>query len=187
MTKATRNGLVLAVAQVALVASLGGKLLADRATYPRVWIQTAPVDPRLPIRGRYVRLRVDASIGPDLTLLPAQRYVDGTGRAWMPEAPPQAVQLAVEDDRLVAHASSDIEAVRAHAAVRDGRTVAQLIDPLAYFIPERVPDPSRRPPGETLWVEVTVPRRGPPRPIRLGVMKDGVLEPIVYAGSVSPN
>jgi len=46
---------------------------------------------------------------------------------------------------------------------------------LAYFIPEHVPDPSLRPPGEELWVEVTLPRRGPPRPIRLAVKKDGKL------------
>jgi hypothetical protein len=40
-----------------------------------------------------------------------------------------------------------------------------------------VPDPSIRAPGEELWVEVTLPRRGPPRPIRLGVKKDGVMIP----------
>lgn len=50
--------------------------------------------------------------------------------------------------------------------------------PVAYFIPEHVPDPSRRPPGEELWVEVSIPAKGPPRPIRLGVKKDGVLTPL---------
>jgi hypothetical protein len=35
-----------------------------------------------------------------------------------------------------------------------------------------------RAPGEELWVEVTLPRRGPPRPIRLAVKKDGVLTPL---------
>ena len=56
--------------------------------------------------------------------------------------------------------------------------VATLSEPIAYFIPEHVDDPSRRPPGEELWVEVTVPPKGPPRPIRLGVKKDGVLTPL---------
>jgi len=32
--------------------------------------------------------------------------------------------------------------------------------------------------SEELWVEVTVPRRGPPRPLRLGVKKDGTLTPL---------
>ena len=47
-----------------------------------------------------------------------------------------------------------------------------LDEPVAFFIPEHVPDPSRRPPGEQLWVEATVPKKGAPRPIRLGVKKD---------------
>lgn len=28
-----------------------------------------------------------------------------------------------------------------------------------------------------LWAEVTIPRKGPPRPIRLGIKKDGQIEP----------
>lgn len=51
-----------------------------------------------------------------------------------------------------------------------------LGDSLAFFIPERVPDPSLRAAGEELWVEVTLPRKGPLRPIRLGVKRDGRLE-----------
>ena len=55
---------------------------------------------------------------------------------------------------------------------------ANLDQPLAFFIPEYVPDPSVRAPGEELWVEVTLPKQGAPRPIRLGVKKDGVLTPL---------
>lgn len=29
-----------------------------------------------------------------------------------------------------------------------------------------------------LWAEVTLPRKGPPRPIRLGVKKGGLLTPL---------
>ena len=32
--------------------------------------------------------------------------------------------------------------------------------------------------GEELWVEVSVPHQGPPRPLRLGLKKDGVLTPL---------
>lgn len=45
--------------------------------------------------------------------------------------------------------------------------------PVPFFIPPDVPDPSRRPQGEELWVEVSIPKRGSPRPIRLGVKKEG--------------
>jgi hypothetical protein len=52
------KGLVVAALHVALVASLGAKLLYDRATRPRVWAQTRPYDPDLPIRGRYLSLQL---------------------------------------------------------------------------------------------------------------------------------
>jgi len=121
--KVSYRGLLLAALHVALVLTLGAKLLIDRARFPRVWVQAAPYDPSLPIRGRYVRLRI----------------VEGT----------QAGAVRVDTS-----------------------------EPVVFFIPENVPDPSRRPPGEQLWVEVTAPKKGPPRPIRLGVKKDGVLTPL---------
>lgn len=46
-----------------------------------------------------------------------------------------------------------------------------LAEPVAFFIPEHILDPSRRPEGQELWIEVTIPKKGPPRPIRLGVKK----------------
>jgi hypothetical protein len=107
------KGLLVAALHAALTASLGAKLLIDRATRPRVWVHVLPVDPDSPLRGRYVRLRIKDSN-----------------------------------------------------------------QPLAFFIPEHVPDPSIRAAGEELWAEVTLPRKGPPRPIRLAVKKDGVLTPL---------
>ena len=59
MTSGMRKGLIVAAIHLALVSSLGAKLLIDRATRPRVWARTAPVDPNLPIRGRYVQLRIE--------------------------------------------------------------------------------------------------------------------------------
>src|SRR5260370_9125056 len=56
------KGIILAVVQLAIVVSLGAKYAIDRGRFPRVWAQTAAYDPDLPIRGRYlsVRVRVDA-------------------------------------------------------------------------------------------------------------------------------
>ena len=107
------KGLILGALHLSLVLGIGAKLLVDRYRYPREWRQARPYDPNLPIRGRYVRIRVDGAS-----------------------------------------------------------------EPLAYFIPEHVPDPSRRGPGEELWVEVTLPKKGPPRPILLGVKKNGVITPL---------
>ena len=90
------------------------------------------------------------------------------------------VVLSVQNDTLaVARDPHPSRArVTARTVVRDGRQTAQVDPPLAFFIPEHVSDPSIRPAGEELWVEVTLPKQGPPRPIRLGVKKDGVLTPL---------
>ncbi len=44
-------------------------------------------------------------------------------------------------------------AVRSEVLTNSDR--ARLSEPVAFFIPEHAPDPSRRDPGEELWGEVT--------------------------------
>ena len=121
-----QKGLVLAGLQCAMVLSLTGKLLYDRATCPPVWVQTERWDPNLPLRGRYLSLRL------------------------LPQAGAQY------NDRL------------------DHQNVL-------FFVPERsLPfekDLFTRN-GPDLWVEVTIPHAGPPRPIRLGIKKDGQIQPL---------
>ncbi len=157
-----RAGIALAVVHLALVGSLGLKLFADRATLPRGWARTLPVDPSLPIRGRYVSLRLAIPV-------PAAGRENANAV--------QGIRLRAAEGRLVGEVDG-----RAGAAVRldsvNGSLVASLAEPVAYFIPEHVPDPSLRQAGEELWAEVTIPRRGPPRPIRLGIMKNGSIAPL---------
>jgi uncharacterized membrane-anchored protein len=153
-----RKGFIIAAIHVALVSSLGAKLLIDRATRPRVWARTAPIDPNLPIRGRYVRLRIEVA-----TDIPK---------------PAGPVELSVRDGRLVATPASGSSHLYVQEARRAGTGVTILSQPLAYFIPEHIRDPSIRSSAEELWVEVTVPKRGAPRPIQLGVKKNEVLTPL---------
>ena len=165
---ALMKGLVVAAIQLLLVASVGAKYLYDRGHYPRVWVETVPYDPDLPIRGRYVRIAV---------LVDAERMATA-GQSANAGAPTMFMgRLEVKGERLVAVEESD---GRHWVSSRScsGKPCWQLAEPLAYFISERVPDPSRRPVGESLWVEVTVPPRGAPRPIQLGVKKDGQLTPL---------
>jgi hypothetical protein len=159
------KGLVIAAVQVGLVASVGAKLLYDRVTQPRVWALAAPYDPNLPIRGRYVSL---------------QLVVEPRGvREIKPGSvsqPPQSINLRVEGNRLVAEANApqpdyDPSDLHLRFIERRGEKLAMLAEPVAFFITEHIPDPSRRQEGEELWVEVTIPKKGPPRPIRLGVKK----------------
>ena len=123
--KSLQKGLLVAALQCAIALSLSGKLLYDRATCPRVWVKTERWDPSLPIRGRYLALRLAPETG----------------------AP--------------------------HFSRTNGERVL-------FFVPERtLPLETMRGPGAPeVWAEVTVPRKGPPRPIRLGLKKSGQIEPV---------
>lgn len=155
-----RSGLLLAALQSALLLAIGGQMLLERMVLPRGWVITEAVDPNLPIRGRYIVLRV-AAPAKELRDLPAGR-----------------VRFVVRHGQVEAINASNAQPGSSEplpASLRiDGRgTMALLNQPLAFFLPPDVPDPSNRPQpgsqGERLWVEVTLPRRGLPRPIRLGL------------------
>ena len=160
---ARRAGIALAIVHLLLVGTLGLKLLADRARLPRAWARTLPFDPDLPIRGRYVRLRLEVPLA------------DGSDTARAGEY--RKVRLHAAGDRLEGVLEDD-GPLRVRLDSTAEGLVAGLYDPMAFFIPEHIPDPSLRPAGEELWAEVTVPGRGPPRPIRLGVRRDGILTPL---------
>jgi len=148
------KGLILCGVQTLMVVSVGGKMLLDRATLPKLWVRVAPYDPNLPLRGRYVSLTLNAE---------PRGFSAGTvyGQA----------MYSIEDGKLVARPAPG---EGQGAVIVNGAVQARL----AYFIPEHVTDPSIRPADEELWAEVTVPRRGPPRPIQLGVKKNGILTPL---------
>lgn len=161
------KGIVIAALQVGLVASLGAKLLYDRDTLPRAWAKAAPYDPDLPIRGRYVSLQLSVESKGIVEPKP--------GPGWQP---PQGVTLRSEGGLLVAdprpvERGFNPGATHLRFIQRQGSKIAVLDKPVPFFIPEHIPDPSRRAPDEELWVEVTIPEKGPPRPIRLGVRKGG--------------
>ena len=160
MSPRVRKGLIVAAIHLALVASLGAKMLVDRATRPRVWARVVPFDPDLPIRGRYVRMTVEGAADPSIQTVYDGRFTPTVRNS-------ELVFLPAGDDGL-----------RGSVQLRDGRHTVVLGEALAYFISEHIPDPSVRPAGEELWVEVTLPRRGAPRPIRLGVKRDGTLTPL---------
>jgi hypothetical protein len=187
-----QKGILLAATHLVLVLSLGGKLLLDRATRPRFWLKTAPVDPNLPIRGRYVSLRVEVpASGLELPPLrprpPYLKDADPWPSRW--ETHPVQVDLTPAQGGLQAHKAppggkgevsyeSNAFIPETNRSLPLEQWTVTLREPLAFFIPEHVPDPSRRLAGEELWVEVTLPKKGPLRPIRLAVKKNGVLTPL---------
>ena len=166
--KPMTRGLVVALIHVGLVASLGAKFLWERATLPRVWVRTAPYDPQLPLRGRYLSLQVLID-DKDVHFPVSNERWAVAGQGW-------PVTLSVQSDRLVATVVSERSSVSVD--FHSGNTYG-LDQRVAFFIPEHIADPSRRPAGEQLWMESTIPKEGPPRPIRLGVRRgDGPIVPL---------
>jgi len=160
-----QKSLLVGLIQVLVVGVLGAKFMIDRATYPRVWVLTQPYDPDLPIRGRYVRIQ--ARVEHDGKAPEAGASLRGAARA----------RLEAVDGRL--RAVNDDQGHHWIGGRRCGTESCWVLDePLAYFIPEHVPDPSVQPGDEQLWVEVTVPPNGAPRPIRLGIKANGVIRPL---------
>lgn len=157
-----RAGVVLALLQAGLLLLVGLTFWIERLTAPRLWALAQPVDPNLPIRGRYVSLRLRVPLSGVETS----------------ESTTPSVILQGQGDRLVAENDGDGERYAGVLIRRDGQTLVELSEPLALFIPPDVKDPSRRSPSDPLWVEVTLPRSGPPRPIQLGVMRGGRVRPL---------
>jgi hypothetical protein len=153
------KGLAVGAAQVLLVAGIGAKFLQERGSYPRLWVETAPYDPDMPIRGRYVNIAL---------LVEADREApgaDGAPNMFMARLEARGGRLfAVQDDENGKH--------WVRSARCGDESCWQLSAPLAYFIPEHAIDPSRPREGATLWAEVTLPPTGAPRPIRLEVRED---------------
>ncbi len=165
-----KPGLLLAGVQATLMLATGLLFWFDRQMSPRAWVPTAPVDPNLPIRGRYITLTMEAPFTPINAEVEPSDLV-GTR---------QPVKLRVEKDRVLA-----VQVVRAGAnkiwgdiRLDEGSLMVNLQPELAFFIPPDVKDPSIRPDGSTLWVEVSLPGSGAPRPIQLGLEKNGQIEPL---------
>lgn len=171
----SRRGIILTVLQLAIVASLALKYAIDRARFPRVWAQTAAYDPDLPIRGRYlsVRLRVDA----DRVYAGSEAPKSNLLNFWSDQ---RDVTLGVEGGHLVAYPAplpTGLRVTRWRART-GGDVVAGLSEPVDFFLPEHTADPTRRNAGQELWVEVTVPAKGPPRPIQLAVKEGDTFTPL---------
>ncbi len=181
MTRAQKGWLVAAI-HLTLISSLGAKMLYDRKTRPRAWARVVPFDPDLPVRGRYLSLQLQPTV-PGLRP-PEDEY---RNQRWW-QSRPIPVILSEENDRVVARREEDVSErdlyrLDRNAVVfvwrRQGELLPVLRDPVLFFVPEHVQDPSIRAPGEELWVEVTLPKKGPPRPIRLAVIRqDGTFTPL---------
>jgi len=166
-----QRGIVLAVAQVALLLAVGAKYYIDRARLPRAWVETAGYDPDLPIRGRYIQLQVLLPV--DARKVSAEDTA-GCGRIELRSGVATAVLGSVMQttgDRLYQRQACFMRGDEAEPKWR-------LVQPMAVFLSEHARDPTLDRDAGPLWAEVTLAPGGTLRPIRLGRMIDGRIAPL---------
>jgi hypothetical protein len=187
------TSIVLLVIQLALVSSIAAKYLYQRSTCPRVWTRTAAYDPDMVMRGRYLSLRLTVD-GCQSTLPSAlhaifPRNADGTTRKggfhvnWQGAVRFRA-KLKVEGNKLLAiripEADLTSKGVDVTAWPDSACDAMRLDEPVDFYIAEHAVDPTPLQPGQELWIEVTVPPLGPPRPIQLALKQDGAWKPLAF-------
>jgi len=52
--------------------------------------------------------------------------------------------------------------------------------PVDFYIADTAHSPLPLKPGQELWIEVTVPLTGPPRPLQLALKQDGAWKPLAF-------
>ena len=191
--KFSKTSIVLLVIQLALVSSIAAKYLYQRSTCPRVWTRTAAYDPEMVMRGRYLSLRLTVD-GCQSTLPSAlhaifPRNTDGTTRKggfhvnWQGAVRFRA-KLKVEGNKLLAiripEADLTSKGVDVTAWPDSACDAMRLDEPVDFYIAEHAVDPTPLQPGQELWLEVTVPPLGPPRPIQLALKQDGAWKPLAF-------
>jgi hypothetical protein len=189
----SKTSIALLLIQLALVSSIAAKYLYQRAHCPRVWTRTAAYDPELPMRGRYLSLQLTVN-GCQSTLNSAfqvefQHNADGTpkpsGYRVKSEYPVQfRAKLKVEDGKLIAiripEADLTSKGENVTAMPNSYCDALRLDEPVDFYIAEHAVSPLPVKPGQELWIEVTVPPLGPPRPLQLALKDNGAWKPLAF-------
>jgi uncharacterized membrane-anchored protein len=187
------TSIVLLLIQLALVSSIAAKYLYQRRNCPRVWTRTAAYDPEMVMRGRYLSLQLTVD-GCQSTLPSALHAVfprnsDGTtkptGFTVKANYPVQfSARLKVENNKLLAiripEADLNSRGVGVTAMPDSSCDAMRLDEPVDFYIAEHATDPTRLQPGQELWIEVTIPPQGQPRPLQLALKDNGAWKPLAF-------
>ena len=188
--KIAKVSIILLVFQLLLVSTVAAKYLYQRSTCPRAWTRAAAYDPSLVMRGRYLSLQltVDGCGSTLPTAKQAQFPRDVNGAAVSGKYGLRGDQnltfpaeLKVNDNRLVGIQIPDEDKGRSGQMVSTWRASScedmRLVAPVNFYIAENAKSPLPLAAGAELWIEVTVPPKGPPRPIQLALKRNGSWEP----------
>jgi hypothetical protein len=184
--------LVILVVQLGLVSSIAAKYLYERWRCPRVWTRARGYDPDLALRGRYLSLQlmVDGcgSTLPSAAQAAFQRDTTGAvkpGPYTIGKQPTTfRADVRVESNTLRAMRIADDESgtggLEVSALPGAPCDAMRLDEPVDFFIPEHALDPLPLQKNQELWIEVTVPPKGPPRPIQLALKQEGNWRPLAF-------
>lgn len=191
--KISKTSIVLLLIQLALVCSVAGKYLYQRWNCPRVWTRAYVFDPTLLMRGRYLSLQlvVDGcqSTLPSARLAQFPRNAEGVPQpngfsVFAPRPVRFQAALKVEGNRLIAIRLQNPRSPNGGLTVEGdpgARCEQMRLDaPADFFVAEQAAAPARLKPGQELWVEVTVPPSGSPRPIQLALKDGGSWQPLAF-------
>ena len=192
LAKSSLSGASLAVLiiQLLLVSSIGAKYLYQRRHCARVWTRAAIYDPSLVMRGRYLsmQLMVDGcqSTLPSAKQAQFPRNVNGVPNGLDFSVGPNQVafsaRLFARNNKLIAIRIPDTEdgARGENVFATNGAACDQmrLSNPANFYLAENAQSPLPVKPGQELWVEVTVPPQGPPRPIQLALKEKELWKPL---------
>lgn len=188
------TSIALLLIQLALVSSIASKYLYQRATCPRVWTRTVAHDQKFSMQGRYLSLQ--------LTVDGCQSTLPSALRATFPRNPDGTTKptgftvnndqhpitfranLKVEKGKLLAIRipEADLRSKGENVTAMPGSAcdAMRLDQPVDFYIAEHGADPTALKQGQELWIEVTVPPKGPPRPLQLALKQDGAWKPLAF-------
>jgi hypothetical protein len=189
--KTSKTSIALLLIQLAIVSSVAAKYLYQRWTCPRVWVRTVAIDPETPMRGRYLSLQlmVDGcqSTLPSAKAAAFPRDINGSavqGPYQLRASATFHAELKVQNNRLLAINILDDKNGRLGQVVSVWPGAAcdamRLNAPVDFYIAERAQSPLPLKPGQELWIEVTVPPKGPPRPMQLALKENGGWTPLAF-------
>jgi hypothetical protein len=180
--KFSKTSLVLLLIQLALVSSVAATYLYQRWSCPRVWTRAGIYDPSLPMRGRYLSLHLTVD-GCRNTYRSMDEYKNSR-IAPIEILDSFSVTLSVKNNRLVATRipgeSPGIFLPTVIVPKGAPCDALRLGPPVNFYISEHAAIPAPIQPNQELWIEVTVPPKGLPRPIQLALKDGGGWKPLAY-------
>lgn len=191
--KIAKVSIALLVIQICIVSSVALKYLYERAVCPRVWTRASAYDPSLIMRGRYLSLQLTVD-GCESTLPSARQAQfprnangvprDGRFSIWSPDTVQFPARLTVNNNKLEVIRLPETESAppAQMVAAWPGAScdTMRLVSPVDFYIAEHATDPTRLNTGQELWIEVTVPPKGPPRPLQLALKGNGAWKPLAF-------